>query len=85
VGLALKGDATDRAHRELLLIDACQSYGVGNWADIAEHIGSYRTKEQVEAHYLQTYLNPETFPQPASLLLCVVMRLTSGCSTGEAT
>lgn len=50
--------------RELLLISACQTFGLGNWGDIAEHIGSYRTKEEVEAHYLQTYIESPDFPLP---------------------
>lgn len=52
--------------RELLLISACQSFGLGNWADIAEHIGSYRTKEEVEEHYLSTYIYSPNFPLPVS-------------------
>lgn len=40
---------------ELLLIDGCQLYGVGNWMDIADHIGN-RTKEEVEQHFLDVYI-----------------------------
>lgn len=40
---------------ELLLIDGCQIYGVGNWMDIADHIGN-RTKEEVEQHFLDVYI-----------------------------
>ncbi|KAE8240116.1 hypothetical protein A4X13_0g7933 [Tilletia indica] len=43
------------ADEELLLIDGCQTYGLGNWADIADHIGN-RTKEEVEQHYLDVYI-----------------------------
>ncbi|KAK0544259.1 Transcriptional adapter ada2 [Tilletia horrida] len=43
------------ADEELLLIDGCQTYGLGNWADIADHIGN-RTKEEVERHYLDVYI-----------------------------
>ncbi len=43
------------ADEELLLIDGCQIYGVGNWADIADHIGN-RSKEEVEKHYVQVFL-----------------------------
>ena len=53
-------------YRELLLISACQAFGLGNWPDIAEHIGSYRTKEEVEAHYLATYIDSQEFPLPVS-------------------
>lgn len=43
------------ADEELLLIDGCQIYGLGNWADIADHIGN-RTKEEVQDHYLKVYV-----------------------------
>lgn len=40
---------------ELLLIDGCQLYGLGNWVDIADHIGN-RTKEDVEHHFVSVYI-----------------------------
>ncbi|PWY99778.1 hypothetical protein BCV70DRAFT_190796 [Testicularia cyperi] len=43
------------ADEELLLIDGCQTYGLGNWADIADHIGN-RTKEEVQDHYIKVYI-----------------------------
>ncbi|SNX84681.1 related to ADA2 - general transcriptional adaptor or co-activator [Melanopsichium pennsylvanicum] len=43
------------ADEELLLIDGCQTYGLGNWADIADHIGN-RTKEEVQEHYITVYV-----------------------------
>lgn len=43
------------ADEELLLVDGCQLYGLGNWADIADHIGN-RTKEEVEEHYISVYI-----------------------------
>ncbi|SPC61504.1 related to ADA2 - general transcriptional adaptor or co-activator [Ustilago sp. UG-2017b] len=43
------------ADEELLLIDGCQTYGLGNWADIADHIGN-RTKEEVQEHYIKVYV-----------------------------
>ncbi|PWN22491.1 hypothetical protein BCV69DRAFT_297779 [Microstroma glucosiphilum] len=43
------------ADEELLLIDGCQTYGLGNWADIADHIGN-RSKEEVEAHYISVFV-----------------------------
>lgn len=50
--------------RELLLIDACQTYGLGNWGDIADRVGSGRTKEEVAQHYIETYLYSEDYPLP---------------------
>lgn len=43
------------ADEELLLIDGCQTYGLGNWADIADHIGN-RSKEEVQDHYISVYV-----------------------------
>ncbi|TKY86460.1 hypothetical protein EX895_004609 [Sporisorium graminicola] len=43
------------ADEELLLIDGCQTYGLGNWADIADHIGN-RSKEEVQEHYISVYV-----------------------------
>ncbi|EST08454.1 SWIRM domain protein [Kalmanozyma brasiliensis GHG001] len=43
------------ADEELLLIDGCQTYGLGNWADIADHIGN-RNKEEVQDHYIKVYV-----------------------------
>lgn len=43
------------ADEELLLLDGCQIYGLGNWSDIADHIGN-RTKEEVEEHYQSVFV-----------------------------
>ncbi|WFD44851.1 Transcriptional adapter ada2 [Malassezia psittaci] len=43
------------ADEELLLLDGCQLYGVGNWADIADHIGN-RSKAEVEQHFISVYV-----------------------------
>ncbi|CAD6888604.1 unnamed protein product [Tilletia controversa] len=51
------------ADEELLLIDGCQTYGLGNWADIADHIGN-RTKEEVEQHYLDVYIYGKDGTEP---------------------
>jgi hypothetical protein len=62
--LLLDYSTAEQRCRELLLVSACQTFGLGNWADIAEHIGSYRTKEEVEEHYLATYVNSVESPMP---------------------
>ncbi|CAH01990.1 chromatin-binding transcription regulator ADA2 [Kluyveromyces lactis] len=51
------------ADEELLLIKGAQTLGLGNWQDIADHIGS-RDKEEVYDHYLKFYLNSEHYPIP---------------------
>lgn len=51
------------ADEELLLIQGCETFGLGNWQDIADHIGN-RSKEEVEKHYTEVYLDSELYPLP---------------------
>ncbi|GAB7351224.1 hypothetical protein MBLNU459_g1659t1 [Dothideomycetes sp. NU459] len=52
------------ADEELLLLEGAETYGLGSWADIADHIGGYRSKDEVRDHYIDTYVNSKTFPLP---------------------
>ncbi|KAK3400250.1 hypothetical protein B0T20DRAFT_180514 [Sordaria brevicollis] len=52
------------ADEELLLLEGAQIYGLGSWADIADHIGGYRDKDEVRDHYLQVYVDSPNFPLP---------------------
>lgn len=52
-----------RSFRELLLLQGISLQGLGNWQAIAEHVGT-RTKEEVEKHYTEVYLNSSTWPLP---------------------
>lgn len=52
------------ADEELLLLEGAECYGLGSWADIADHIGGFRTKEEVRDHYINTYVNSPNFPLP---------------------
>ena len=52
------------ADEELLLLEGAEIYGLGSWADIADHIGGYRTKDEVRDHYLSTYVDSPNFPLP---------------------
>lgn len=54
------------ADEELLLLEGAEIYGLGSWADIADHIGGYRTKDEVRDHYISTYIESPNFPLPAS-------------------
>ncbi|EDO18912.1 hypothetical protein Kpol_1023p83 [Vanderwaltozyma polyspora DSM 70294] len=51
------------ADEELALVKGAQTLGLGNWQDIADHIGS-RGKEEVNEHYVQYYINSEYYPIP---------------------
>ncbi len=57
-------DAGWGADEELLLLEGAEQYGLGSWADIADHIGGYREKDEVKDHYVETYLDSELFPLP---------------------
>lgn len=43
------------ADEELLLVSGLILHGLGNWIEVADHVGT-RTKEECEKHYLQVYL-----------------------------
>lgn len=47
------------------MITGIQTYGIGNWKKIAEHIGT-RTKEEVAAHYNKVYVESPNWPLPVS-------------------
>ena len=53
------------ADEELLLLEGAETYGLGSWADIADHIGGYRNKDEVRDHYINTYIESPHFPLPA--------------------
>jgi transcriptional adapter 2-alpha len=52
------------ADEELLLLEGAEIYGLGSWADIADHIGGYRHKDEVRDHYLKVYVDSSRFPLP---------------------
>ncbi|XP_021831703.1 transcriptional adapter ADA2 [Prunus avium] len=51
------------ADDEILLLEATEMYGLGNWAEVAEHVGT-KSKEQCIEHYTNVYLNSQRFPVP---------------------
>ncbi|CAI7833387.1 unnamed protein product [Closterium sp. NIES-53] len=51
------------ADEEMLLLEALEMYGMGNWGEIAEHVGS-KSKAQCHDHYLYDYLLSPTGPLP---------------------
>jgi transcriptional adapter 2-alpha len=52
-----------QADEELLLLEAIDMYGLGNWAAVAEHVGTKSTTE-CRRHYFDVYLNSKDFPSP---------------------
>ena len=53
-----------RAEEELLLLEAMQLYGFGDWVSVAEHVGGDHTWQECEAHYRKYYLNSPVYPLP---------------------
>ncbi|EOQ99467.1 hypothetical protein E3P92_02598 [Wallemia ichthyophaga] len=53
------------ADEELLLLEGCQLYGLGNWLDVSGHIGS-RSKEEVADHYHNVYLSGDDCMPPSN-------------------
>ncbi|KAI8931292.1 hypothetical protein NX059_011636 [Plenodomus lindquistii] len=52
------------ADEELALLEGAETYGLGSWADIADHIGGYRERDEVRDHYINTYVDSSKFPLP---------------------
>ncbi|CAL5409366.1 unnamed protein product [Camellia sinensis] len=51
------------ADEEILLLEGIEMYGMGNWAEIAEHVGT-KSREQCIQHYNTAYMNSPYFPLP---------------------
>lgn len=51
------------ADEEILLLEGIEMYGIGNWAEVAEHVGT-KSKEQCIEHYNAIYMNSSCFPLP---------------------
>ena len=47
-----------------MLLEGAELYGLGSWADIADHIGGFRQKDEVREHYIHTYVKTKNFPLP---------------------
>ncbi|KAK6932847.1 SANT/Myb domain [Dillenia turbinata] len=51
------------ADDEMLLLEGIEMYGLGNWAEVVEHVGT-KSKEQCIEHYDIYYLKSPCFPLP---------------------
>ncbi|CAI9089979.1 OLC1v1024639C1 [Oldenlandia corymbosa var. corymbosa] len=51
------------ADEEILLLEGTEMYGLGNWAEVAEHVGTKRKSQCIE-HYNAIYMNSPCFPLP---------------------
>ncbi|OVA12002.1 zinc finger protein [Macleaya cordata] len=51
------------ADEEILLLEGIEMYGLGNWAEIAEHVGT-KSKAICIDHFMTAYMNSPCFPLP---------------------
>ncbi|KAI5583441.1 hypothetical protein BDE02_06G014700 [Populus trichocarpa] len=51
------------ADEEILLLEGIEMYGLGNWAEIAEHVGT-KSKDTCIEHYNSVYMQSQYFPLP---------------------
>ncbi|GFP84885.1 transcriptional adapter ada2, partial [Phtheirospermum japonicum] len=51
------------ADEEMLLLEGLEMYGLGNWNEVAEHVGT-KTKLQCIDHYDKIFMNSRCFPLP---------------------
>lgn len=51
---------------ELSLLSGSEKFGLGNWSDVAEHVGNRRTKEECERHYIRVYIRSDAYPLPVT-------------------
>ncbi|CAM8949951.1 unnamed protein product [Rhodiola kirilowii] len=51
------------ADEEILLLEGIEMYGLGNWTEVAEHVGTKKKYECID-HYNSVYMNSPCFPLP---------------------
>lgn len=51
------------ADEEMLLLEGIEMYGLGNWSEVSEHVGTKRKSECID-HYVAIYMNSPCFPLP---------------------
>jgi len=51
------------ADEELLLLEGIEIYGLGNWGDVSDHVGT-KLPPSCKDHYFKTYINVPTAPLP---------------------
>lgn len=50
------------ADQEMLLLEAVELYGLGNWSRVSEHVG--RPAKNCREHYFAVYVETDMFPKP---------------------
>ncbi|EIE22880.1 hypothetical protein COCSUDRAFT_1634, partial [Coccomyxa subellipsoidea C-169] len=54
------------ADEELLILEGVDMFGLGNWAAVAEHVGT-KGAADCQQHYTSVYINSPAFPEPTPL------------------
>ncbi|PNW86501.1 hypothetical protein CHLRE_02g089150v5 [Chlamydomonas reinhardtii] len=52
------------ADEEILLLEAIDVYGLGNWLGVADHVGGGKSAAECKRHYFQTYIDHGQMPLP---------------------
>ncbi len=55
-----------QADEELLILEGVDMFGMGNWAAVAEHVGT-KGAADCQQHYTSVYINSPAFPEPTPL------------------
>lgn len=55
-----------KADEELLILEGVDMFGLGNWAAVAEHVGT-KGAQDCQQHYTSVYINSPAFPEPTPL------------------
>lgn len=51
------------ADEEILLLEGVEMYGLGNWSEVADHVGT-KTQSQCYDHYMMAYMKSPCYPLP---------------------
>jgi hypothetical protein len=46
------------------VVCCCARYGIGNWSEISEHVGTTKSPEICRDHYFTVYIQSATSPEP---------------------
>ena len=57
----------EQADEEMLLLEAVEMVGLGNWEAVATHVAT-KSSEECIRHYNTVYLGSASFPQPQMAL-----------------
>jgi transcriptional adapter 2-alpha len=52
---------------ELLLLEGISLYGLGNWREVAQHVGT-KTTDECSTHFFAVYVDSDSYPQPVDPL-----------------